>query len=222
MNMKNLLAVASIAWLLLSGAPAEASDITAEDCAIGGVQAGWHGTYPEIPEAFMDTCLKDAAWEESPIYIRALLEDFPEKSMMYMRVSEDMSLSLTGIRVPQTGENQSEGKISADEIYIEAISVWNAKETEKSKTYKRLAKDLQTPRGIHIGSTLEDVQAAYGPEDFKEGGKSGGGFYCYYTKETLAILEKDEKYMGGVGIVFLINGKTGKVTNITVTNSTGK
>lgn len=223
MKVKKLLAAVSVAWLFLGGAPAEASDITAADCAIGGVQAGWRGTYPELPEEFMETALKDAAWKESPFYIRALMEDFPEKSVVYNRSAEDMSIFLTAVRMPQaqTGEDQGEGTAPAKDMYLETISVWNTKEEEHTKTYKRVAKDMQTPRGIHIGSTLEEVRAAYGPEDFADLGENGGGFYLYCTKETAEILKENENYVG-VCIVFLISSKTGRVTNISVSNSTGK
>jgi len=223
MNVKKCFVILGMVWFLFGIASAEASGIHAKDCAIGGVQAGWHSQHHYLPEDFNDTALKDAQWITASTGLR--LDVFPKsyvigRSQTCTRTAEDMSISLSGIYIPQSREagNVVQSIFKKDWIYVAAISVWNVANVDTS--YKLLARDLKTPRGIHIGSTLDEVRAAYGMEDDAVEDGHGGTEYLYVTSETLATLYKNPNYMG-VGMSFLVDNETGLVDVITVFNSKG-
>jgi len=223
MNVKKCFVMLWMAWFLLGVASAEAANIYAKDCALGGVQAGWHSQHHYLPQDFNDTALKDAQWVGESTGLR--LDVFPKsyvigRSQTCTRTAEDMSIALSGIYIPQSRQAGSlaQSIFKKDWIYIAAISVWNVPNVDTS--YKVLARDLKTPRGIHIGSTLDEVRAAYGMEDYTEETGHGDTEYTYVTPETLAMLDRNPNYMG-VGISFLVDDQTGIVDSIGVFNSKG-
>ena len=204
-----------------------AANITIDDCVLGGVKAGWYSNHHYLPEKFNNTALKDVEWVKSSKSIE--LENYPQSFVIghadvpCQRVSKDGTIELYGTITRQSHASKSNSNIveqimgaikgELDPLYISVIGINYRDRVEKK--YKMLAINMQTPRGIKLLSSKDDVVLAYGEPDHIEqieGGKS----YWYFTPKSL----KNNDYLGA-GIMFAINMEDDKVYSICVFNSHG-
>lgn len=210
-----------MALLLLLGIPTicAASHITEDDCAIGGVKAGWHSQHHYLPDAFNDTALKDVEWQQISKNIR--LDQYPKVSygtFYCMRQSKDQSLTLLSVYCRQSNQSNNlyRALFKKDWIYIYTIRADFNPDIDTS--YKVLATDMKTPRGIKIGDSLEDVYQAYGREDEVTEENDGNTYYWYITPKTWQRMQSNKNYIGAK-IGFLIYDNT--VMGIVAVNSYG-
>lgn len=199
-----------------------AANITVKDCAVGGVPAGWHSSHHYLPQKFNKTALRDVEWKQWNGMIP--LDKYPSTGVYGFqnigvgRISADESLAMIGVltRRSQEAGNLYQAIFEKDFLYIATISVFASNNINTS--YELLATDMQTPRGIHIGSTLEEMLAKYGEPDEVKKGDNGLPMYYYYTSET-ALKKKTNKNYQGAGMIFYVTENT--IYAISVFNTFG-
>lgn len=204
---------------------AYASNITDEDCAIGGVVAGWHSSHHYLPEKFNKTGLAETEWLDFSHGF--MLDNYPKNYVVgyhgvkKRRMTLDKSLILFGIFTVQSREaGNSVGHIldsifNKSPMYIAAITTLYNKNIDKS--FEINALNMTTPRGIKIGSSLNDMLNAYGRPDLIER-KNDFECYHYYTSRTLQRKEIKKDYVG-TGMKFFVNNQI--VIGIQVYNTYG-
>ena len=196
-----------------------AANITTKDCAIGGVAAGWHSSHHYLPEKFKDTALRDVEWVKSSFYVP--LDNYPATETVAgfhhvskERISRDKSISLYGALTKTSREHNLFNSIfNKEPIYIIAISVNDTNKMNRS--YKLLATDMQTPRGIHLNSTLDELLQKYGHPDKIVNKKNGEKIYMYKTPESV---NRNGNFEGAGMNFWVLNNE---VVMITVYNSYG-
>lgn len=210
-------------FLMLYCNIASAANITVKDCAIGGVAAGWHSSHHYLPEKFKKTALRDVDWVKSSVTVN--LDKYPNvetvvgfKSVGVERISRDGSIRLIGAMTMNSYaagnilENLYNQTFNKPPLYIAFISIKNPSRLNGS--YEVLAKDMQTPRGIHLNSPVNDLVNLYGKPDRTYPYENKGIMYEYRTPESMSR----DNY-GGAGMLFLVNN--GTVVQIHVYNTFG-
>lgn len=211
-------------FLIVFTSQIQAARITENDCGIGGVKAGWNSTHHYLPEKFNKTGLKEVNWLESKINIP--LDRYPTNYVVGYgaipceRITLDNTIALYGTYTKQ-GHNATADIITnifqKDPLYISCISVAYLKKMNKS--FKMLATDLETPRGIKLMSSVDDVLRSYGNPDYiTEFNNGNGKYYWYYTPNSLQIRKNNKGYKGAC-IIFSIQNNA--VQRITVYNTYG-
>lgn len=196
--------------LLLVPSVCAAAHITEDDCAIGGVKAGWHSQHHYLPDAFNNTALKNVSWKKTNGYIAYTLDVRPNgplmDTMMCARVSPDQSLDLRGVYMRRSSGNNNiyTALFKKDWLYIYGIKINFTPEIDHS--YKVVATDMATPRGIKLGDTLDDVYHAYGQEDGISD-EDGVEWYWYVTEKSWKV-EQSNPYYVGARLGFLIYDNT--------------
>ena len=202
----------------------EAANISENDCALGGVKAGWHSSHHYLPEKFNETGLKEVDWLESKKDFR--LDQYPQSYVIGFgaipceRVTIDDTIQLYGVYTKQ-GHSANAGIFqnifNKDPLYISAIEVLYS--DKMNRNFPVLATDLKTPRGIGLLSTVENVIYAYGEPDFIKPSKTGTGeLYWYYTPRSLQVRKQNENYLGACIVFYISNGV---VSSIAVFNTYG-
>ena len=188
-----------------------AANITEDDCAIGGVKAGWYSKHHYLPEKFKETALKQVDWMESNT--RFTLDNYPQSYVIgfadvsYERIALDNSIALYGI---MTYKSQSSNAgilqriFDKNPFYIPCILIHYTGNIDTS--FKTLATNLYTPRGIGLLSSLDDLLYAYGNPDTVTQQKEYT-VYNYYTPRTLQKKRQNPKYAGAY-LRFLICDNT--------------
>lgn len=213
--------------ILLGSIKAFAANISVDECAIGDVKAGWYSNHHYLPEKFNNTALKDVDWVKSSNTYE--LDNYPKSYVIGMgaipceRISNDNTFILYGTLTRQA-HSANAGILeqilgNRDPLYISVIEIVYRNRVDRN--YKILATSLQTPRGIKLQDSKNDVIRAYGDPDYITYSKNGDfEKYWYYTPKSLQLKRKINNYLGA-GILFSISVEDGQVYDIAVFNTYG-
>ncbi len=204
----------------------QAARITDDDCAIGGVRAGWNSTHHYLPENFNKTGLSEVEWVKSKVNIP--LDRYPQSYVVGFggipceRITLDDTIKLYGTYTQQSHDasaNVLTKIFKKDPLYISYITI--AYSSNMDRSFNLLATDLQTPRGIKLLSSADDVLRAYGNPDYITNYKNGKGkYYWYYTAKSLQIRKNNKGYLGAC-LIFSISDNDNLVKRIEVFNTYG-
>ncbi|MBO6293201.1 MAG: hypothetical protein J6N51_13255 [Selenomonas sp.] len=185
---------------LLESISCYAANITEDDCAIGGVKAGWYSKHHYLPEKFKNTALKQVEWLKSNSHFT--LDNYPKSYVVGFadvsceRISLDKSIALYGI---MTYKSQSANAgifqqiFDKSPLYIPCIAIHYSSQIDTS--FSVLATNLHTPRGIALLSSADDVIRTYGqPDNITQ--QKGYSIYNYYTPKTLQRKQYNSNYIG--------------------------
>lgn len=200
--MKKIYVCIFILMIMIGGVSlkAHAANITDDDCSIGGVKAGWYSSHHYLPEKFNKTALNDVEWAQSSLNIT--LDNYPQRSVVGFgaipceRKTFDNTMILFGVlsrKAQSVDAGILEQLFDQDPLYISGIYVeYNP---NMNTSYKLLATDLATPRGIKIFSSKDALLNAYGNPDYINNADDVD-WYVYFTPYSLNMHMQDDKYWG--------------------------
>ena len=190
---------------------AGASRIAESDCAVNGVTAGWQGRH-DLPQKFNGTLIEKYQWKDT--HRQFGMYELPQNyiigqpGILYLRGDRKCGIILAGTRIAQTRQAGSLGDL------LFKGDIWQVWAIEFSSNLKN-PQEYKTDAGIGVGSTVEQVEAAYGKPD-RVLHQSGLLRYLYRIPNR----QYPNKYYGA-GILISFSQDTKQVVVVMVYNYNG-